>query len=239
MSNIVENLRKILTARYGRDVRQSIHDAIHDCYEDGKAGATDIVAREMIADVEAQIAPATTEKAGTVKPDGETITVDADGTIHGSASLPDNVVVFKDESTPSTPAPRDADRLGGFLPSHFYSGSYSTEEQVVGTWIDGKPIYRRVLTGMFDNNGETVTQFVGTGFLNSFNASSYDIDCLINYQGELFFDGKGRVPIPCIFNTGQFINVYYNYITDEIQIRHSAQYIGNFYLVLEYTKTTD
>lgn len=82
MSNIVENLRKILTARYGRDVRQSIHDAIHDCYEDGRAGATDIVAREMIADVEAQIAPATTEKAGTVKPDGNTITVDADGTIH-------------------------------------------------------------------------------------------------------------------------------------------------------------
>lgn len=26
--------------------------------------------------------------------------------------------------------------------------TYSTDEQVVGTWIDGKPIYRRVYTGV-------------------------------------------------------------------------------------------
>ena len=48
MSNIEQNLQKILTSRYGKDVRQSIHDSIHDCYEDGKAGAVDLVARERI-----------------------------------------------------------------------------------------------------------------------------------------------------------------------------------------------
>lgn len=48
MSNILENLRKILSSRYGRDVRQAIHDSILDCYEDGKAGAIDITAREQI-----------------------------------------------------------------------------------------------------------------------------------------------------------------------------------------------
>lgn len=48
MSNIEQNLQKILTSRYGKDVRQSIHDGIHDCYEDGKAGAVDLVARERI-----------------------------------------------------------------------------------------------------------------------------------------------------------------------------------------------
>ena len=37
MSSIIENLQKILTSRYGRDVRQAIHDAIEDCYEDGRA----------------------------------------------------------------------------------------------------------------------------------------------------------------------------------------------------------
>ena len=37
MSSIIENLHKILTSRYGRDVRQAIHDAIEDCYEDGRA----------------------------------------------------------------------------------------------------------------------------------------------------------------------------------------------------------
>lgn len=48
MSNIQQNLAKILSSRYGRDVRQSIHDGIHNCYEDGKAGSIDLVARELI-----------------------------------------------------------------------------------------------------------------------------------------------------------------------------------------------
>lgn len=47
-SNIEQNLKKIRTARFGKDVRQAIHDSIHDCYEDGKAGAVDLVARERI-----------------------------------------------------------------------------------------------------------------------------------------------------------------------------------------------
>ena len=51
MSNIEENLAFILSSRYGEDVRQAIHDAIHDCYEDGRAGATDLVAREQIANL--------------------------------------------------------------------------------------------------------------------------------------------------------------------------------------------
>lgn len=45
---IEENLRKIQEARYGREVRGAIHDAIHDCYEDGRAGTTDLIAREQI-----------------------------------------------------------------------------------------------------------------------------------------------------------------------------------------------
>lgn len=46
MSNILENLQKILSSVYGKDVRQAIHDSIRDCYEDGKVGATDLIARE-------------------------------------------------------------------------------------------------------------------------------------------------------------------------------------------------
>ena len=49
MGNIQDLLAQILSARYGRDVRQSIHDAIETCYEDGHAGAIDLQAREDIA----------------------------------------------------------------------------------------------------------------------------------------------------------------------------------------------
>lgn len=41
MSIIERLLEQILSARYGRDVRQSIHDAIWQCYLDGKAATTD------------------------------------------------------------------------------------------------------------------------------------------------------------------------------------------------------
>lgn len=52
MSDIHENLEKIKNAVWGKDVRQAIHDSIHDCYEDGRAGGTDLIAREMITAVE-------------------------------------------------------------------------------------------------------------------------------------------------------------------------------------------
>jgi hypothetical protein len=48
MSNIQTILEKILKSRYGKDVRQSIHDAIKQCYYDGKAGNIDLEARESI-----------------------------------------------------------------------------------------------------------------------------------------------------------------------------------------------
>lgn len=53
MANIADYLKKILSAVYGRDVRQAIHDAIRQCYEDGKAGSIDLTAREEVAAVRA------------------------------------------------------------------------------------------------------------------------------------------------------------------------------------------
>lgn len=59
MSNIQENLQKILSAVWGRDVRQAIHDAIHDCYEDSTSGTTDLPARERIDALETNSATKT------------------------------------------------------------------------------------------------------------------------------------------------------------------------------------
>lgn len=48
MADIEKNLDLILKAIYGKDVRQAIHDAIRDCYEDGRAGSTDLIARDLV-----------------------------------------------------------------------------------------------------------------------------------------------------------------------------------------------
>jgi hypothetical protein len=56
MAGIVEYLQQILSARYGRDVRQAIHDGIQQCYYDGKAGGVDLEARQDIEKMEAATA---------------------------------------------------------------------------------------------------------------------------------------------------------------------------------------
>ncbi|MBO4981634.1 MAG: hypothetical protein J6C84_07040 [Lachnospiraceae bacterium] len=55
MANISDYLKQILSSRYGKEVRQSIHDAIQQCYADGKAGSVDLNARQSITDIESQI----------------------------------------------------------------------------------------------------------------------------------------------------------------------------------------
>lgn len=79
--------------------------------------------------------PIGTEKvAGKVKPDGTTITVDEDGTIHGAKQVPDNVLVAveineDDPDLPPLEAPQiDADCLGGELPEY-----YATKQSVTDT----------------------------------------------------------------------------------------------------------
>lgn len=52
MAGIADYLKQILSARYGKDVRQAIHNGIRQCYEDGKAGVTDLIAREMAEEAE-------------------------------------------------------------------------------------------------------------------------------------------------------------------------------------------
>lgn len=48
MSSITDFLNLISGARYGRQVRKAIVDAISQCYEDGRAGVNDLQARRLI-----------------------------------------------------------------------------------------------------------------------------------------------------------------------------------------------
>lgn len=100
---------------------------------------------------------------------------------------------------------------------------YSTEETVIGTWIDGKPIYRKVYTfGQVTGNVLLGTQ---------------DIDAFVRYCGYIANnDWKTLVPY------GQGVDgVALKKSTNEIYLILSGTYssVNSGIVSIEYTKTTD
>lgn len=55
MATIQDYLDLIKNAIYGKDVRQAIHDGIQQCYYDGKAGSTDLEARQRLDSAEGSL----------------------------------------------------------------------------------------------------------------------------------------------------------------------------------------
>lgn len=62
MGNITDYLKQILSARYGKDVRQAIHDGIQQCYYDGKAGEIDLQARQDIESLGERVTNETSQR---------------------------------------------------------------------------------------------------------------------------------------------------------------------------------
>ena len=113
---------------------------------------------------------------------------------------------------------------------------YSTSEKIVGTWIDGKPLYQKTFTGTvsssssitFNNIGATVDTIV-------------DIKPILHNDGQnvilpFFNDGmNGKVALVVNDNSiSSNKNQYFCYATN------LSGMVGKTYtLTIQYTKTTD
>lgn len=112
--------------------------------------------------------------------------------------------------------------------------NYSEEEQVIGTWMDGKPIYRKIFTTINQTGGE-YSQGV------TFYGKDYDLqnlDTLIT--GKVLTTGNNGVNQ----ETADVWYVRYNNSDahkETWQINTLARYTGvtRYYIIIEYTKTTD
>lgn len=102
-------------------------------------------------------------------------------------------------------------------------GTYSTEEQRIGTWIDGKPLYRKYI----GNTGS-----VASSNSKIFDISILNINLITQFKGFVFYEGR--------YVSGlNRVVYYYDKSTQTIVIYCSDMAITDCYLTIEYTKTTD
>lgn len=109
---------------------------------------------------------------------------------------------------------------------------YSTEEQVVGRWVDGKPIYQKTIQGTTTNyKGGSASVNIGLVIDNIVLLDGYIVINDIN-SGDLggFVKIGGDVTACGISYDKQKVTVYQNW---EPAVNKS------FYITLQYTKTTD
>ena len=107
---------------------------------------------------------------------------------------------------------------------------YSTEEKIVGTWIDGKPIYRTTIKLSSDMSHESLFPIL-------------NVDTMVDYGGTIYATAsRHKRSFPWTIPPYKFdINGWYSagvylFVTDN----NVPSIIGSGSIVwFEYTKTTD
>lgn len=103
---------------------------------------------------------------------------------------------------------------------------YSLAETKIGTWINGKPVYRKVI--------ETNTQTVSLAGYNIYAITSYKVISAFS-NGLLFNEGR--------YNSAEdFYTYYINTQNMTLNIDIGSKWINDYVsstLIIEYTKTTD
>ena len=110
-------------------------------------------------------------------------------------------------------------------------GNYSTEEKVIGKWIDGKPLYRKVIScGALPNST-----------LKLVNHNISNIDNSRIYGFAVRTSDKREFPLPFSSSININENIQLDLTSTQIQIRTGVDRssFNTSYIIVEYTKTTD
>lgn len=103
--------------------------------------------------------------------------------------------------------------------------NYSTDEQLIGTWIDGKPLYQKTI--VFDVN--KTSEWIRT----SIGSESYNV---VGHESYVRLSGTDvNVPIPTYRTSSDFIQVCFGLNTMEIYNSATSNY-GTCYSTIRYTK---
>lgn len=102
---------------------------------------------------------------------------------------------------------------------------FSTVEKRIGTWIDGKPLYRKTF---IQANSNVIS-------LSVLNFSK-----LFVTQNSYAKVSNGTIfPLQYGIGTTNYINAFYNSSTGNMQFEVAGYTISELVLTIEYTKATD
>ena len=105
---------------------------------------------------------------------------------------------------------------------------YSTTEKAIGTWIDGKPLYRKVIQGNITSKDQIL--FV----------VNENVKTMVSICGYDSPDGIYYFPFNYTQDGSTQKAIFYKKDTDTIEFRSNSYNSGEvFVVILEYTKTTD
>lgn len=107
------------------------------------------------------------------------------------------------------------------------NSTFSTEEKIIGTFTDGKPIYRQTILGA----------------INDASIIKSGVDTLVNAYGTIFMNGNTR-PINYyeLYNNYQYfwnLRVASNNIYMACIVAGKSYNTNDARITIEYTKTTD
>lgn len=103
--------------------------------------------------------------------------------------------------------------------------NYSTTETKIGTWKDGKPIYRKII--------EITNLTIGTQYTT--NLSNYGISNVSSFVSLLGYEYDSSFFIPM----SEYIT-FSNYLyVQNSQFAYKVGFANNLRIIIEYTKTTD
>lgn len=114
--------------------------------------------------------------------------------------------------------------------------TYSTNEHIVGTWIDGKPIYEKTFTETFATN---ITD--GTFKDKVIDDTDIPIDVLVDLHGSLDIGNGGKLILHTVALTNTGHQAKLTQLVDGIHMSSNhADYSGKTCTItIQYTKTTD
>jgi hypothetical protein len=107
--------------------------------------------------------------------------------------------------------------------------NYSTEEQRIGTWIDGKPLYQKTFVETTPSSANVDSEIISL---------SSDVEFVHNIIGYVK-TVSASVPINFSYASNDYVNVYYASSANTIQIKQSSYNSFPCYITIQYTKTTD